>query len=68
MTTLSEIQAQIKQLQAKEAEFKAKEFDTTLQDIVAKMEVFCISLSDLRPLLPPTLRTVPKRVSADSAE
>lgn len=67
MSTLSEIQAQIKQLQAKEAEIKAKERDTTLQDIVEKMQAFDISLGDLQPLLPPSLRSRAKPTSTDSA-
>ncbi len=64
MTTLSEIQAQIKQLQAKEAEIKAKELDTTLQDIIEKMQAFGISLNDLQPLLPAALRGKAKKASS----
>lgn len=67
MTTLSEIQAQIKHLQAKEAEIKAKELNAALQDIVEKMQAFGISLSDLRPLLPPAPRGKAKTVGAESA-
>ncbi len=66
MTTLSEIQAQIKQLQAKEAEIKAKELDATLQDIVEKMQAFGISLNDLQALLPADLRSKNRVKGANS--
>jgi DNA-binding protein H-NS len=64
MTTLSEIQAQIKQLQAKEAEIKAMEFDATLKDIVERMQAFGISLNDLQPLLPAALRGKAKKAAS----
>lgn len=49
MDNLIEIQSQIDRLQKQAAEIKAKEFDRTVQDILAKMKAFGISLKDLQP-------------------
>lgn len=49
MDNLIEIQGQIEKLQKQAAEIKAKEFDKTVQDILAKMKAFGISLKDLQP-------------------
>lgn len=48
MTNLIEIQSQIHKLQKQEAEIKAKEFDKTIQDIIAKMQAFGISVKDIQ--------------------
>lgn len=48
MTNLMDIQSQIHKLQKQEAEIKAKEFDKTVQDILAKMQAFGITLKDLQ--------------------
>jgi DNA-binding protein H-NS len=48
MTNLMDIQSQIHKLQKQEAEIKAKEFDKTVQDILAKMQAFGISVKDLQ--------------------
>ena len=49
MTNLIEIQSQIEKLQKQADEIKAREFDKTVQDILAKMGAFGISLKDLQP-------------------
>ncbi len=49
MNNLIEIQSQIEKLQKQATEIKAKEFDKTVQDILAKMKAFGISLKDLQP-------------------
>jgi DNA-binding protein H-NS len=49
MDNLIEIQSQIGKLQKQADEIKAKEFDRTVQDILAKMKAFDISLKDLQP-------------------
>lgn len=67
MSTLLEIQAQIKQLQTQEAEIKAKELEATLQEIVAKMQAFDISVGDLQSLLPMQLRGKTKTDATGSA-
>lgn len=48
MGNLIDIQSQIEKLQKQAAEIKAKEFDKTIQDIVAKMQAFGITLKDLQ--------------------
>ena len=49
MSNLIEIQSQIEKLQKQAAEIKVREFNKTVQDIVAKMQAFGISLKDLQP-------------------
>lgn len=49
MSNLIEIQNQIEKLQKQASEIKAREFDKTVQDILAKMQAFGISLKDLQP-------------------
>lgn len=48
MGNLIDIQNQIQKLQKQAAEIKAKELDKTIQDIVAKMQAFEITLQDLQ--------------------
>lgn len=48
MGNLIDIQTQIEKLQKQAAEIKAKEFDKTVQDILAKMQAFGITLKDLQ--------------------
>lgn len=48
MGNLIDIQSQIEKLQKQAAEIKAKEFDKTVQDILAKMQAFGITLKDLQ--------------------
>ncbi|MDD2923598.1 H-NS histone family protein [Rhodoferax sp.] len=48
MTSLIDIQNQIALLQKQADELKAKEFDKTVQEILAKMEAFGITLDDLQ--------------------
>lgn len=48
MNNLIEIQNQIEKLQKQASEIKAREFDATVQDILAKMAAFGISLKDLQ--------------------
>lgn len=49
MSNLIEIQGQIEKLQKQASEIKAREFDKTVQEIVAKMQAFGITLKDLQP-------------------
>ena len=49
MTKLIELQSQIDKLQKEAAAIKAKEFDSTVRDILAKMSAFGITLKDLKP-------------------
>lgn len=48
MTKLQNIEAQIAKLQKQASELKAKEFDKTLQEILAKMDAYGITLKDLQ--------------------
>jgi len=49
MTKLIGLQSQIEKLQKEAAAIKAKEFDSTVRDILAKMSAFGITLKDLKP-------------------
>ena len=48
MNNLVDIQSQIQKLQKQASEIRDREFDKTIQDIVAKMQAFGISLKDLQ--------------------
>ena len=48
MSNLIEIQSQIEKLQKQATEIKAREFDRTVQDILAKMQAFGITVKDLQ--------------------
>lgn len=48
MGNLIDIQSQIEKLQKQAADIRAREFDATVQDILAKMQAFGISLKDLQ--------------------
>lgn len=48
MSNLIDIQTQIQKLQKQASEIRAKEFDATVRDILAKMEAFGISVKDLQ--------------------
>lgn len=49
MSNLIEIQSQIEKLQKQALEIRTREFDKTVQDILAKMQAFGITLKDLQP-------------------
>lgn len=49
MSNLIEIQSQIEKLQKQALEIRTREFDRTVQDILAKMQAFGITLKDLQP-------------------
>lgn len=49
MSNLIEIQSQIEKLQKQASEIKAREFGKTVQDILARMQAFGITLKDLQP-------------------
>jgi DNA-binding protein H-NS len=49
MSNLLDIQSQIEKLQKQASEIRAKEFDATVKDILAKMQAFGITLKDLQP-------------------
>ena len=48
MSSLIDIQSQIQKLQKQADEIKSKEFDKTVQDILAKMQAFGITVKDLQ--------------------
>ncbi|UUZ74639.1 H-NS histone family protein [Polaromonas sp. P1(28)-13] len=48
MSNLIDIQTQIEKLQKQAADIKAREFDSTVQDIRAKMQAFGITVKDLQ--------------------
>ena len=48
MSNLIDIQTQIEKLQKQAADIKAREFDSTVQDIRAKMQAFGITIKDLQ--------------------
>ncbi len=52
MSNLIEIQSQIQKLQKQANEIKAKEFNNTVQDVLAKMQVFGITVKDLQNAKP----------------
>ena len=47
-TSLIEIQTQIEQLKQQEADIKARDFDTTAAEILAKMQAFNITVKHLQ--------------------
>ncbi len=52
MSDLIDIQSQIEKLQKQANEIKAKEFNNTVQDILAKMRAFGITVKDLQGAKP----------------
>lgn len=48
MSNLIDIQSQIAKLQKQAGEIKSREFDKTIQEILAKMQAFGITLKDLQ--------------------
>ncbi|MEN9374700.1 MAG: hypothetical protein RIR79_2252 [Pseudomonadota bacterium] len=48
MSSLIEIQSQIEMLKQQEADIKARDFDATVADILAKMQAFNITAKQLR--------------------
>ncbi len=52
MSNLINIQSQIEKLQKQASEIKAKEFNSTVQDILAKMQAFGITVKDLQGAKP----------------
>lgn len=51
MSNLIDIQSQIQKLQKQAEEIKSKEFDKTVQEILAKMQAFGITTKDLQSAL-----------------
>lgn len=49
MSSLIEIQSQIEKLTKQASDIKAREFDKTVQEILAKMKAFGITIKDLHP-------------------
>jgi DNA-binding protein H-NS len=49
MTSLMDIQSQIEKLQRQATDIKHKEFDKTVEEILAKMTAFGITVKDLQP-------------------
>ena len=52
MTNLIEIQSQIEKLQKQAQDIRSKEFSSTVQDILAKMQAFGITVKDLQTAKP----------------
>jgi DNA-binding protein H-NS len=52
MSSLIDIQSQIEKLQKQANEIKSKEFNSTVQDILAKMQAFGITVKDLQTSKP----------------
>ena len=52
MSNLIDIQTQIEKLQKQANEIKAKEFHSTVQEILAKMQAFGITVKDLHSVKP----------------
>lgn len=52
MGNLIDIQSQIEKLQKQANEIKAKEFHSTVQEILAKMQAFGITVKDLQSIKP----------------
>lgn len=52
MSNLIDLQSQIEKLQKQASEIKAKEFASTVQDILAKMQAFGITVKDLQTAKP----------------
>lgn len=48
MSNLHDIQSQIEKLQKRASQIRSKEFDKTVQELVAKMQAFGITLKDLQ--------------------
>ena len=49
MSNLQDIQGQIEKLQKQANDIKARDFEATVQDILAKMQAFGITVKDLTP-------------------
>ncbi len=52
MSNLIDLQSQIEKLQKQANEIKAKEFSSTVQEILAKMQAFGITVKDLQSAKP----------------
>ena len=52
MSNLIDIQTQIEKLQKQANEIKAKDFQSTVQEILAKMQAFGITVKDLQAVKP----------------
>lgn len=52
MSNLIDIQAQIEKLQKQAQDIRSKEFHSTVQDILAKMQAFGITIKDLQSAKP----------------
>lgn len=66
MGNLIDIQAQIEKLQKQADEIKSKEFDKTVEDILAKMQAFGITLKDLQQAMSRS-RTAHRKVKAPAS-
>jgi len=67
MTNLMDIQSQIEKLQKQASEIRAKEFDATVQEILAKMQAFGITLKDLQTIKPGKGRKVSAKANKKSS-
>jgi DNA-binding protein H-NS len=67
MTNLIDIQGQIEKLQKQANEIKAKEFHGTVQEILAKMQAFGITIKDLQTAKPAKAGKVGRKKGASAA-
>ena len=67
MSNLLDIQSQIEKLQKQASEIRAKEFDATVKDILAKMQAFGITVKDLQPGKPTRGRKAGAKSAAPKA-
>lgn len=68
MSNLMELQSQIEKLQKQASEVKAREYASTIQDILAKMKAFDITIKDLQSAKPASSVKSPKTGKGKSAE
>jgi DNA-binding protein H-NS len=61
MASLLDIQTQIEKLQKQASEIKDREFDSTVQDILTKMQAFGITIKDLQRAYSQSWKSVPSR-------
>lgn len=67
MGNLIDIQQQIEKLQKQAADIRSREFDATVQDILAKMQAFGITVKDLEAVRRKGGKAKPGRAKAGDA-
>lgn len=64
MSNLLDIQSQIEKLQKQANDIRAREFDATVQEILAKMQAFGITVKDLQATKPGKVRKSGRKPTA----